>query len=41
LITTDDSERRRRIRRNALFLALVAIGVYVGFIILSVARARA
>jgi hypothetical protein len=41
LIAADDIERRRRVRRNALVLALVAIGVYVGFIVLSVMRAHA
>jgi len=33
-----DPERRRRVRRTALLLALVAAAFYLGFIILSVVR---
>lgn len=33
-----DSERRRRVRRMAIGLALVALGFYVGFILLGVQR---
>lgn len=33
-----DSERRRRVRRMAIGLALVALGFYVGFILLGVHR---
>jgi len=33
-----DSERRRRVRRMAIALALVALGFYVGFILLGVHR---
>lgn len=34
-----DSERRRRTRRMAIGLALVALGFYVGFILLGISRA--
>ncbi len=33
-----DSERRRRVRRMAIGLTLVALGFYVGFILLGVHR---
>lgn len=33
-----DSERRRRARRMTIGLALVALGFYVGFILLGVHR---
>jgi ABC-type lipoprotein release transport system permease subunit len=33
-----DDERRRRIRRSTLLLALLAVGVYVLFIALSVRK---
>jgi len=33
-----DSERRRRVRRLTIALALVALGFYVGFILLGVHR---
>jgi hypothetical protein len=33
-----DPERRRRVRRNALLLALIAAAFYLGFIIMSVVR---
>lgn len=33
-----DSERSRRVRRMAIGLALVALGFYVGFILLGVHR---
>jgi hypothetical protein len=33
-----DPERRRRVRRSALLLGLVAAAFYLGFIILSVVR---
>jgi hypothetical protein len=32
----DDAERKRRAKRNALLLGLVAVGVYVLFIALTV-----
>jgi hypothetical protein len=35
----DESERRRRIRRSALWLGLIALVFYLGFIALSVIRA--
>jgi uncharacterized membrane protein len=35
----DDLERRKRIRRTAIILALVALAFYVGFIVMSVMRA--
>jgi uncharacterized membrane protein (DUF485 family) len=31
-------ERRKRVRRNAILLALVALVFYVGFIVLSMMR---
>ena len=34
-----DPERRRRVRRSALLLALIAAAFYLGFIIMSVVRA--
>ena len=34
-----DADRRRRVRRTALLLALIAAAFYVGFIIMSVVRA--
>jgi hypothetical protein len=34
----DDTERRRRVRRSALVLALVAAAFYVAFIVLAVTR---
>ena len=34
----DDLERRRRVRRSALVLALVAAAFYVAFIVLAVTR---
>ena len=36
--SVDEAMRRRRIRRTALLLALVAIGFYAGFIVMSVMR---
>ena len=32
--------RQRRVKRNALWLGLLAVGFYVGFILLSVSRAH-
>jgi uncharacterized membrane protein (DUF485 family) len=34
----NDEERRRNVRRLAIWLALVALAFYVGFILLSVYR---
>jgi hypothetical protein len=38
MMSVDDSERRRRIRRTALLLGIVAIAFYLGFIVMSVLR---
>jgi hypothetical protein len=38
MMSSDDTERRRRIRRTALLLGILAIVFYVGFIIMSVMR---
>ena len=35
---TADAERRRRVRRSALVWALIAVGFYVGFILMAVLR---
>ena len=35
---TTGAERRRRLRRSALFWALIALGFYAGFIVLAVLR---
>jgi hypothetical protein len=37
-VTAGESERRRRLRRSALFWALIALGFYAGFIVLAVLR---
>ena len=37
-MAAQDPERRRRVRRSALLLGLIAAAFYVGFIILSVVR---
>jgi hypothetical protein len=34
-----DSERRRRVRRTAIILALIAVGFYVAFIVMSMTNA--
>jgi hypothetical protein len=34
-----DAERKRRIRRNAILLALLALGFYAAFIFMSVTKA--
>lgn len=34
-VTTDDDRRRRKIRMNAIVLGLVAIAVFIGFIVLT------
>ena len=39
IVEVDETVRRRRIRRTALLLALIAIGFYAGFILMSVMRA--
>ena len=33
-------DQRRRIRRTAVVLALVALGIYVGFVVLSLLQGR-
>ena len=35
-----DIQRQRRAKRNALWLALLALGFYAGFILLSMSRAH-
>ena len=35
-----DIERQRRIRRNVWWLAALALGFYIGFIVMSVSGAR-
>jgi hypothetical protein len=40
LSTDADSERRRRIRRSTILLALLAVGVYVLFIALSIHKSH-
>lgn len=37
-MTGMDAERRRRVRRTAWLLALVAAAFYLGFIVMSVVR---
>ena len=37
---TDDADRQKRVKRSAILLGLVALGFYVGFIVLSVMRGR-
>jgi hypothetical protein len=34
----DAAQRRRRVRRSAIFFALVALAFYVGFIVMMVQR---
>jgi hypothetical protein len=34
-----DEERRRRVRRSAILFGLVAVGFYVGFIVMMLVRA--
>lgn len=34
----EETARRRRVRRNAIILGLVAVAFYVGFIVLTVIR---
>jgi hypothetical protein len=38
VIPVDAADRRRRIRRTAVLLAIIAIAFYVGFIAMSVMR---
>jgi len=36
----DDTQRQRRAKRNALWLALLALGFYAAFILVSMSRAH-
>jgi len=36
----NEVDRKRRVRRTALLLALIAVAVYVGFIAITVMRAN-
>jgi hypothetical protein len=38
LSDADDTERRKRVRRSALVLALIAAAFYFGFIIMAISR---
>ncbi len=38
-VALNETDRKRRVRRTALWLALVAVAVYIGFIAVSVLRA--
>jgi hypothetical protein len=38
LTATGEAQRRRRLRRSALLWALVAVGFYAGFIVLTLLR---
>jgi hypothetical protein len=38
LSNADETERRRRVRRTALVLALIAAAFYFGFIIMAISR---
>jgi hypothetical protein len=38
LSNADDTERRKRVRRSALVLALIAAAFYFGFIIMAISR---
>jgi hypothetical protein len=37
-VTAGETQRRRRLRRSALFWALIALGFYAGFIVLTLLR---
>ena len=39
MATEGDSDRRRRVRRTTIILATIALGFYVGFIVMSLVRA--
>jgi len=36
---TMDPQQRRQVRRTALLLAVIAVAIYVGFIVFSIVRA--
>jgi hypothetical protein len=38
LSNVDDAERRKRVRRSAIVLALIAAAFYFGFIIMAISR---
>ncbi len=38
-VALNEADRKRRVRRTALWLALVALAVYIAFIAVSVMRA--
>jgi len=38
LSNVDDAERRKRVRRTALVLAIIAAAFYFGFIIMAISR---
>ncbi len=39
MISEEDADRRKRVRRTAIVLAVVALAFYIGFIVMSVVRA--
>ncbi len=39
MATDPDQERRRRVRRTAVILAIIAIAFYVGYIVMSMIEA--
>ena len=39
MASQDDTDRRKRVRRTAIVLAVVALAFYIGFIVMSVVRA--
>jgi hypothetical protein len=39
VLNAQDSARRRRVRNSAIFWALIAIGFYLGFVVLTLLRA--
>jgi len=39
MVSEDDSDRRRRVRRTTIILATIALAFYIGFIVMSVVRA--
>jgi len=38
MVSSEDGERRRRIRRTTVLLAVIALAFYIGFILMSVMR---
>ncbi len=39
MVSQEDADRRKRVRRTAIVLAVVALAFYIGFIVMSVVRA--